>query len=251
MNRVKQIAEDVRNAGGRAFIVGGYVRDKYMKGNIISKDIDLEVFGIEPDVLKAIVSKFGRVKECGKSFGVLKLDDLDISIPRREKKVADGYKGFDIDLDPFMTYEDACRRRDLTINSILFDPLTDELIDPFNGLNDLENRVLRHVDDIRFAEDPLRVLRVAQFHARFDFRIHDDTNELCRVLIDELKHLSKERFFVEFEKILMKADKPSKAFEWMLQFGILDELFPELAVLETIEQGFKYHPEGSLLEKIE
>ena len=246
MERVKKIAEEIKDRGGRAFIVGGFVRDKFMDGNIVSKDIDLEVFGIEPDELKSIVGKFGKVNECGKSFGVLKLDDLDISLPRRERKTGVGHKGFETECDPHMSIEDACRRRDLSINAILFDPLTDELIDPFNGINDIDNKVLRHIDDIRFAEDPLRVLRVAQFHARFDFRVHDETNELCRVLIDELKHLSFERFFIETEKILMKADKPSKAFKWMLEMGILDEIFPEIAVLDTIEQGKKYHPEGSV-----
>ena len=239
MERVKKISEEVKRAGGRAFLVGGIVRDKFL--GLESKDIDLEVFGIEPEALKTIIEKFGKVKECGKSFGVLKLDDLDISLPRRERKTGVGHKGFETECDPHMSIEEACSRRDLTINAMLFDPLTDELIDPFNGLSDIENKVLRHIDDIRFAEDPLRVLRVAQFHARFDFRVHDDTNELCRVLLDELKHLSKERFFIEFEKILMKGNRPSKAFEWMLEFGVLDALFPEIAVLETIEQGFNYH----------
>lgn len=239
MERVKKICEEVKSAGGRAFLVGGIVRDKFL--GLESKDIDLEVFGIEPEALKTIIEKFGKVKECGKSFGVLKLDDLDISLPRRERKTGVGHKGFETECDPHMSIEEACSRRDLTINAMLFDPLTDELLDPFNGLTDIENKVLRHVDDIRFAEDPLRVLRVAQFHARFDFRVHDDTNELCVVLLDELKHLSKERFFIEFEKMLMKANRPSKAFEWMLEFGVLDELFPELAVLDTIEQGRKYH----------
>ena len=244
MERVKKISEEVKRAGGRAFLVGGIVRDKFL--GLESKDIDLEVFGIEPEALKTIIEKFGKVKECGKSFGVLKLDDLDISLPRRERKTGVGHKGFETECDPHMSIEEACSRRDLTINAMLFDPLTDELIDPFNGLSDIENKVLRHIDDIRFAEDPLRVLRVAQFHARFDFRVHDDTNELCRVLLDELKHLSKERFFIEFEKILMKGNRPSKAFEWMLEFGVLDALFPEIAVLETIEQGRKWHPEGNV-----
>ena len=243
MERVKKICEEVKAAGGRAFLVGGIVRDKFL--NLESKDIDLEVFGIEPNVLKSIVEKFGKAKECGKSFGVLKLDDLDISMPRRERKVGEGHKGFEVEVDPHMTVEEACSRRDLTINSMLFDPLTDELIDPFNGLNDLEDKVLRHVNDIRFAEDPLRVLRVAQFHARFDFRVHESTNELCRVLLDELKHLSFERLFIELGKILLKAERPSKAFEWMLEFGVLDELFPEISALEKIEQGRKFHPEGN------
>lgn len=249
MIRVIEIAKEVKKAGGRAFIVGGHVRDKFL--GLESKDIDLEVFGIESEILKVIISKFGKAKECGKSFGVLKLDDLDISLPRRERKTGVGHKGFEAECDPYMSTEEACSRRDLTINAMLFDPLTNELIDPFNGLTDIKNKILRHVDDIRFAEDPLRVLRVAQFHARFGFSVHDDTNELCCVLIDELKHLSKERLFIEIEKILMRADKPSKGFIWMKEFGILNELFPELAVLETIEQGFKHHPEGSLLEKIE
>lgn len=244
MKRVKKICESVKDAGGRAFLVGGIVRDRYL--GLTSKDIDIEVFGITPEKLREILDNFGDVKECGKSFGVLKIDDLDISIPRRERKTLDGHKGFDIDVDPFMTHEEACSRRDLTINSMLFDPLTDELIDPFNGLFDIKNKILRHVNDIKFAEDPLRVLRVAQFHARFDFDIHDETNELCKFLLDELKHLSYERFYIEIEKILLKADKPSKAFNWMLDMGILEEIFPEIAILDTIEQGKKYHREGNV-----
>jgi tRNA nucleotidyltransferase (CCA-adding enzyme) len=245
MERVKAIAEDIRKKGGKAFIIGGFVRDLILERE--SKDIDVEVYGISPDVLESILKAHGNVKYVGQSFGVFKLNDaFDFSMPRKERKNGVGHKGFDITVDPFMTIEEATMRRDLTMNSLLFDPLTGDVIDLFNGVSDIKNGVIRHINDATFAEDPLRVLRVAQFKARFIFDVHDNTIELCKSLVPEMKELSRERFFIEFEKILMKAEKPSIAFEFMRDIGLLESLFPELAVLSTIEQGEKHHPEGNV-----
>lgn len=243
---IKEISRRIHEEGGNAFIVGGFVRDSIL--NRESKDIDVEVYGLEPERLESILAEFGKVKYCGESFGVFKLNEYDFSMPRKERKNGTGYKGFDIHIDPFMSIEEASRRRDLTINAMLMNPITGEIIDPFNGMQDLKEGTIKHVDSMTFAEDPLRVLRVAQFSARFNFGVHSETKELCIKLLPEMKTLSKERFFVELEKILMKAEKPSIAFRFMLETGVLDTLFPELAVLNTIEQGTKHHREGNVFE---
>lgn len=246
METIRQIARDIEQAGGRAFLIGGFVRDTFL--NLQSKDIDVEVYNISPEMLESILSKYGNVTYCGQSFGVFKLGNYDFSLPRREKKNGEGHTGFDISIDPFMSIEEATIRRDLTINSMLMNPLTGEVLDPFNGMQDIKEGIIRHINDATFAEDPLRVMRVAQFSARFNFDIHDTTKALCVKLLPELKTLSRERFMIEIEKILMKAEKPSIAFNFMLDIGLLESLFPELAILKTIEQGEKHHPEGDAFE---
>ena len=135
------------------FYVGGYVRDNLL--GCTSKDIDVEVYNICPQRLLEILSRFGRVDVMGKSFGIIRVNDLgvDFAMPRRERKVAAGHKGFEIGIDPFMSYEEACRRRDFTMNAILKDVLTGEIIDPFSGTIDIRNKVIRHIDDATFIED--------------------------------------------------------------------------------------------------
>src|SRR5690242_17624604 len=163
--KVLQIAETVATIGGRAMLVGGCVRDEIM--GIAHKDWDLEVYGIEPAKLREILDEFGEVIVVGEAFAVYKLgSDLDVSIPRRERKTGKGHRGFAIEGDPNMSFEEACSRRDFTINAILKDPLTGEIVDPFNGREDIGRKTLRHVSSKTFAEDSLRVLRAAQFAAR-------------------------------------------------------------------------------------
>jgi tRNA nucleotidyltransferase (CCA-adding enzyme) len=239
---IKHIAKIIKDVGGCAYYVGGYVRDSIL--GIANKDIDIEVYGLELDELKSILSVFGNVKDVGKSFGVLKLDNFDFSIPRSEKKCGTGYTGFEITLDPYSTHVEACQRRDITINSIMKDVLTGAIIDPYNGVNDLKRGIIRHVNVDTFADDPLRVLRVAQFASRFNFYVTIDTLNLCKKLVHELKTLSNERIYIELEKMLMKSDKPSIAFEHLLFIGVIEELFPELYDLVGLDQGKLYHPEG-------
>ena len=240
----ERIAKEVNNAGGRTFYVGGFVRDKLL--GIDNKDVDIEVHGIEPDALYHILEKVGDPITFGKSFGVfaLRKENLDIAMPRREHATGKGHRDFEIDVDPFIGTEGAARRRDFTINTIMQDVLTGEIVDHFNGREDLAGRVIRHIDPETFIEDPLRVLRGVQFAARFAFTIAPDTIELCRGI--DLSTLSKERVEEELKKALLKADKPSIFFE---ELRIMDQLhtwFPELELLIGLEQDPIFHPEGDV-----
>src|SRR5437868_2088468 len=153
LDRARHIAEAVRDAGGRAFVVGGWVRDRLMGRE--SKDIDIEVYGIPADRLRPLLEAFGRVESVGASFQVYKVDDIDVSLPRRESKSGRGHKSFDVTGDPSMTIEEAARRRDFTMNAIAWDPLTDEYLDPFNGRRDIDRRMIRAVDETTFGDDSL------------------------------------------------------------------------------------------------
>src|SRR6267142_1203689 len=153
--KVLDLARAIKAEGGRALLVGGCVRDLLMGRE--PKDWDLEVYDLEPAKLRALLDVFGPVNVVGEAFTVYKLGrDLDISIPRRERKSGRGHRGFTIEGDPSMTIEDATRRRDFTINAILQDPLTGEIIDPFEGQRDINQRTLRVVSPDTFGEDSLR-----------------------------------------------------------------------------------------------
>jgi tRNA nucleotidyltransferase (CCA-adding enzyme) len=236
------IASAVRDAGGRALIVGGWARDRLAGRE--SKDTDLEVFGIEAAALKTLLESFGRVDTVGESFTVYKIGGLDVSLPRRESKTGRGHKGFTVIGDPSLSIEDAARRRDFTINAISFDPLTGEYLDPFNGRRDLADRRLRVVDPSTFGDDSLRVLRALQFAARFDLTLDDEAKQICRAI--PLDDLPAERIWGEIEKLLLAADRPSIGFALALELGVVDALFPELKALVGCEQEPEWHPEGDV-----
>jgi tRNA nucleotidyltransferase (CCA-adding enzyme) len=240
---VAKIAELAKSAGGRALIVGGAVRDMLI-GDASVKDVDIEVFGVPPDRLQALIGESFALDPCGVSFGILKLRhfDIDIAIPRRETKRGTGHKGFLIDSDPYLSVRDAAIRRDFTINAMYYDPLAKCLEDPFGGAADLENRILRHVSD-KFSEDPLRVLRGMQFVARFDLTPAPETIELCRGISRE--GLPEERLFGEWQKLLLKGVRIGKGLEFLRQTGWV-RLFPELAALIGCKQDAKWHPEGDV-----
>ena len=240
----EKIAIAVRDAGGRTFYVGGFVRDKLL--GIENKDVDIEVHGIEPEALYHILEKVGDPITYGKSFGVfaLRKEDMDIAMPRRERAFGTGHRDFEIDVDPYIGTEGAARRRDFTINSIMEDVLTGEIVDHFGGREDIANKVIRHIDPETFIEDPLRVLRGAQFAARFNFTIAPDTIELCRGI--DLSALSKERVEEELKKALLKADRPSIFFEELRKMDRLHTWFTELEPLIGLEQDPIYHPEGDV-----
>src|SRR5258705_9474846 len=166
--KVLSLSKSIRDAGGRALLVGGCVRDLLMAGE--PKDWDVEVYGVEPAALRALLDEFGPVNVVGEAFTVYKLGpDLDVSLPRRERKSGRGHRAFVIEGDPAMTIEDAARRRDFTVNAILEDPLTGEIIDPFGGQKHIQQKMLKAVSAETFSEDSLRVLRAAQLAARFEF----------------------------------------------------------------------------------
>lgn len=224
-------------------LVGGCVRDELM--GVEPKDWDLEVYGVEPAKLREILDAFGDVNVVGEAFTVYKIDNhLDVSLPRRDRKVGKGHRGFVVEGDPNMSFEEACSRRDFTINAILKDPLTGEIVDPFNGREDIERKVIRHVSSETFAEDSLRVLRAAQFAARFEFDIAPETVAICGTI--DVTDLPKERIWGELEKLLLRAKRPSIGLKWLYDFGVVDQIFPEMKSLVGVPQEPEWHPEGDV-----
>jgi tRNA nucleotidyltransferase (CCA-adding enzyme) len=242
------VARAVRHVGGRALIVGGWVRDR-LRGHP-SKDVDLEVFGIAEEQLPQLLLPFGRVEAVGQSFPVYKLvpvpggGEIDVALPRRESKHGRGHKGFDVRGDPSMTLAEAARRRDFTINAIAWDPLADEYEDPFDGRDDLKRRVLRAVDPATFADDSLRVLRAVQFAARFEFTLEPATADICRRT--PLDDLPAERIWGEVEKLLLHAARPSIGLGLAFDLGVVDALLPELRPMVGCQQEPEWHPEGDV-----
>lgn len=172
----ERIARMAADKGGRAYYVGGFVRDRLL--SLENKDIDIEVHGIQPQELEEILDSIGERMTIGQSFGVyaLKGCGLDIAMPRREKQRGVGHRDFDIIVDPFLGAEKAAKRRDFTVNAMMQDVLSGEVLDFFGGMDDLSARILRHVSDESFSEDSLRVLRGAQFAARFGFTVAPETD---------------------------------------------------------------------------
>jgi tRNA nucleotidyltransferase (CCA-adding enzyme) len=243
------IARAVRAAGGRAFIVGGWVRDR-LRGEP-SKDVDIEVYGISQAELPELLAPLGRVEPVGQSFPVYKVapsgngaNAIDVALPRRESKRGRGHKAFEVEGDPFMSPADAARRRDFTVNAISWDPLTDEYQDPFDGRRDLAGRRLCAVDLTTFGDDSLRVLRAVQFAARFEFTLEENTASLCRRIA--LDDLPPERIWGELGKLLLQARRPSIGFALALDLGIVDLVLPELRPLVGCEQEPEWHPEGDV-----
>lgn len=239
LSKTRELARAVQLKNGRALLVGGFVRDSLLGQS--PKDADVEVYGLPADELKRTLETLGRVDAVGESFRVLKLVwraktkssngererfELDVSLPRRDRKVGTGHKGFEVEGDPFASIEDAARRRDFTLNAILCDPLTGEILDPFGGRLDLELRTLRAVDARHFGEDSLRVLRAMQFAARFELQIEPGTNILCRKT--PLDDLPKERIWGEWEKWLLKSKRPSLGLVAGWEIGVFARLFPFL-----------------------
>ena len=226
--------------------VGGMVRDELM--GVKCKDIDMEIYGITPQALRDILAGLGKVVEKGASFGVygLQHSDIDIAMPRRERCVGAKHTDFEVSVDPFMTFEDATMRRDLTMNAMMRDVLTGELIDLWGGQRDLDGRVIRHVSDLTFPEDALRVFRVAQFAARFEGTIAPETLALCRGM--DVAQITHERVFEEMNKALMKAEKPSIFFRVLKDMDHLREFFPELERCVGVKQSPEHHPEGDVFD---
>jgi tRNA nucleotidyltransferase (CCA-adding enzyme) len=238
----RAIADQVRARGGRALLVGGCVRDELLGRP--PKDFDLEVFGIAAGDLRALLESFGRVDAVGESFAVYKVAGLDVSLPRRESKAGRGHTGFTVEGDPSLSFDEAARRRDFTINAISRDPLTGEIIDPFGGREDLEARRLRVVDPETFADDSLRVLRALQFAARFDLTVDDETRAILGAIA--LDDLPAERIWGEIEKLLLQAEHPSTGFALARDLGIVTRDWPELAALIDCPQEHEWHPEGDV-----
>ncbi len=239
---VKQIADIIGDAGGRALLVGGCVRDALL--GLPAKDIDMEVYGLEIDAVEAALKPRFRIDTVGRAFGVLivKGEAIDIALPRRESKTGPKHTNFVVEGDPYMPPEEAAARRDYTINAISCDPLTGERIDPFHGAADLQAGCLRHVS-AAFSEDPLRVLRGMQFVARFELTADPETIALCRELSPQ--ELPAERLWEEWKKLILQGRSISAGLIFLKDCDWL-KYFPELQALVGCEQDPKWHPEGDV-----
>ena len=242
LDLARQIALAARGAGGRALVVGGWVRDRLL--GRASKDIDVEVFGVPAAALRDLLERFGRVETIGESFTVYKIGTIDVSLPRRESKVGRGHRGFLVEGDPAMSVAEAARRRDFTVNAISWDPLTGEHLDPCGGRADLDRRLLRVVDRATFGDDSLRVLRAMQLVARFELSVDLETMALCREI--PLDDLPAERVWGEVEKLLLLPARPSLGFAFAREAGIVARLLPEMAALVGCGQEPEWHPEGDV-----
>ena len=239
---------DVRRAGGEVFLVGGVVRDRLLK--IPTKDADVLVRGVAIEALGEILSRHGRVEQTGKSFAVFKFicadgAALDVALPRTEKSTGTGHRDFAVQADPALPVETDLGRRDFTINAMAQEVLTaggelGRILDPFGGQADLEKRVLRVVFGRAFEEDPLRVLRGAQFAARFGLTAEPGTLAKMKEAAPLLKSLSAERVIQEIGKLLA-AQRPSRGFYLLREAGALEVLFPEIAAMSGVEQPEEYH----------
>ncbi len=256
---LRVLVDAIVAAGGRPVAVGGSVRD-HLRG-FDPKDIDVEVYGLELEALEKALALF-EVHAVGRAFGVLKVgvvaqgpteaktdvkETFDVSLPRAESKSGTGHKGFVITSDPHMDPKAAAARRDFTVNAVGVDLGSGALVDPWNGVADLERGVLRHVSEA-FDEDPLRVLRLAQFASRFAFDVAPETIERCRAIVDrgELSTLPVERLWTEIEKLLVKGVWPSVGLRILERTGAVAALFPELQALMGCPQEFEWHPEGDV-----
>jgi tRNA nucleotidyltransferase (CCA-adding enzyme) len=243
-SEIKSLASSLESSGATGvYAVGGFVRDKLIGRD--PKDIDIEVHGRTIDELKGdLVAAGYEVNEVGKSFGVLKVkvggEYIDVSVPRTDSS---GRKP-DVSFLREATPEEAARRRDLTINAIMYDINRAEIVDPFRGVSDLESDSIRAVSPESFSEDPLRVLRAAQFASRFGFKTEPGTVELAKKV--DASAMSGERIKDELEKALLKSDRPSVFFDELDRMGQLEKVFPEVARLKGVEQGTIYHPEGDV-----
>jgi tRNA nucleotidyltransferase (CCA-adding enzyme) len=234
------LCSSVREAGGRARLVGGCVRDALL--GLAATDLDVEVYGIEPARLIELLSSHFPVDLVGESFGVVRLRDfpIDVSLPRRESKRGRGHRGFEIESDPQMDPREAASRRDFTINAIALDRESGQVFDPFDGVADLKSGILRHTTE-KFSEDPLRVLRGMQFAARFELRPAPETIELCRRI--EPEGLAPERIFGEWKKLILMGVRPSLGLAFLRDACWLGH-YPELEALIGCEQNPRWHPEG-------
>lgn len=240
---IERIVADIDTEGGRAFLVGGAVRDLIIGSDL--KDIDIEVHGLELPILTAILKKQGGVMQVGKLFGVLRLSTVpqsDWSLPRSD---GPGRRPH-VTIDPHMGIVKALRRRDLTMNALAIDMITSELIDPFGGSSDIGKRVMRCVDPEFFIEDPLRLFRVMHFVGRFEMVPDEILNETCRVM--DIRGVSRERIEEEFKKLLLFSQRPSLGIRWLASVGRLQEILPELAACIDINQNPRWHPEGNVFE---
>ena len=247
--RLMRLLGDLRAAGGRPYVVGGAVRDGLL--GLPVKDFDIEVFDLPAERIEPVLAEAGRVDLVGQAFRVFKLSGVegvegavDVALPRRDSRIGPGHRGIAATGDPSLAVEEAARRRDFTMNAMLLDPATAEVLDPWGGRRDLQARVLRAVDGSTFGEDPLRALRAVQMAARYELEVEPGTAALCATM--PLAELPAERVFGEIEKLLLKARAPSRGLVLLKAWGMLNVIAPELLPLEATPQDPDWHPEGNV-----
>ncbi|MBU1356742.1 MAG: HD domain-containing protein [Candidatus Edwardsbacteria bacterium] len=266
----KKIIDSV-NSIGQIYEVGGAVRDRIRYALSLDtaridpkkfwsfppEEVDYLVTGMPMNALTSELKQFGHVELVGKSFGVIKFKleiqnpkskIYDIALPRRETSTGLGHRDFEIEFDPDLPVEQDLGRRDFTVNAIAlriqnseFRIQNPELIDPYNGLQDIKDRLIRMVNPQAFKEDPLRMLRACQFAARFQFSIEQDTFKAIKKNAKLIRTVSPERVQQELNKMLLKADQPSIGLWLMQRSGLLKEIFPELEEGVDVTQPGGYH----------
>jgi tRNA nucleotidyltransferase (CCA-adding enzyme) len=244
------LGEAIGKAGGRPVLVGGWVRDCLLDIPH-SKDFDLEVFGMSPNRLRTVLATFGAVHAVGRHFGVLKLvthgQEFDVSVPRRESKTGRGHRGFWVEPDPSMTFDQAAARRDFTINTMGYAFLEHGFLNPYRGWEHLEARQLRHVGPA-FGEDPLRVLRAMQFAGRFGLTIVPETLAICRE--QDLHELARERIWEEVKKLMLRAPVPSRGWHYAEELGVF-KILPELGRLQALDTAPGHGPWSRALAAVD
>ena len=237
MDNIIEIANKIKSNGGNVYLVGGAIRDKLL--GIVNHDEDYCVTGLSFDEFREL---FPEAYVRGKDFPVFSIGNKEFAIARKERKIGIGHNSFDVEIDKKITIEEDLERRDITINAIAKEVLTDKIIDPFGGREDLKNNIIRAVSS-HFVEDPLRVYRVSRFASQFDFNVEDNTITMIKLLKDELSSLAVERVYNELSKALL-THKPSRFFDVLKDANVLDIHFKEIYDLIGAEQPIKYHPEG-------
>lgn len=229
---IKTIAEEIRQKGGRAFYTGGYVRSHLINNNYkYNTDTDIEVFHLDQETLAALLAKYGQVKTAGKIYPVFMVKghpEFDFSVARSDK------------------YDEAAYRRDFTINALMMDILTGEILDFCGGENDVKQRVIRHITSQVFIDDPLRAYRAASLAARLGYKIHPETQKLMTKT--EFNLVPVERIYRELEKMLMLSHQPSIGLRYLQEAGLLKKLHPRLHLLVGCPQEPAHHPEGDVWE---
>jgi len=233
----------IQAQNGRIYEVGGTLRDTLL--GIPHKDRDILVTGIPMHELVALLEKHGSIQKVGKSFGILKFrqkleaSEFDIALPRIEKSTGTGHRDFEVEFDHNLPVEKDLGRRDFTINAMARDLQSGELLDPYKGQKDLQNKILRMVFSNTFREDPLRLLRAVQFAARFDLKIEAETLAEMKKDSALIKTISGERIIEEIRKLLM-SEKPSIGFWIMRETNILPHVFPDVQGMIGVPQPKKH-----------
>lgn len=232
-----EIANKIDEKGGSLYLVGGAVRDELLGRQV--HDEDYCVVGLSSQEFEEL---FPEAFKRGRFFGVYDINHREFALARSERKIGKGHKEFEVQTGKDILIEQDLSRRDITINSIAKEVLTNKIIDPFNGRNDLKNKIIRATTNA-FKEDPLRVYRVARFASQLEFEVEENTLKMMNELKEELKTLSRERVFDEFRKAL-STNKPSIFFNTLRDADVLEVHFKEIYDLIGSIQPEKYHPEG-------